>query len=88
MRFLFTADGFKAIGSYGWMFDQADLLSAALNLAVTECVRLVPAYSRILRIRMGGTARQRAGFADDFARPVSSEQLEVKEQALRECALS
>ena len=88
LRFLFAAEGCKAFGAFGGLCAQFNLLGVVLNLSVTEGVSIGLAYFRILSIRLGEMARQRAVGADEFIRLLTPEQLGVKEQARRECALS
>ena len=88
-RFLFAAEGCKALDSCGRLCVQRNLLSAALILSVAESVNMRGAYFRTIGIRFGGEmARQRASDADEFERLFSPGRLGVKEQARRERVLS
>ena len=88
LRFLLASEGCKAFCALGGICDQFNPLSAALNLTVTEGVSLGIAYFRIPNIRLGEMARRRAVGVDEFPRLLSFEQLGVKEQDRRGCALS
>ena len=88
LRFLFATEGCETFDAFGGLCAQFNLLGVALNLSVAEGVSFGVAYFRILPIRLVEMARQRAVGADEFIRLLTSEQLGVKEQARRECALS
>ena len=88
LRFLLAAESCRAFTAFGGLCAQLNHLSVVLNLSVTEGFSFGLSYFRILATRLEETARQRAVSADDFARLLSYEQLDVKEQARRECALS
>ena len=88
LRFLFAAESCRAFDAFGGLCTQFNLLGVVLNLTVTEGVALGMAYFRILSIRLEEMARQRAVGAEGFIRLLTSEQLDVKEQARRECALA
>ena len=59
-----------------------------LNLCVTENVGLGLTYFKILSSRLEESARQRIIAPNEFAGLLSSEQLDVKEQARRELNLA
>ena len=88
MRFLLAAESCRAFAPFGGLCAQLNHLCVVLNLSATEGFSFGLAYFRILATRLEETARQRAVSADEFSRLLSYEQLDVKEQARRECALS
>ena len=88
VRILFAAESCRAFDSFGGLCAQFNLLGVVLNLTVTEGVSLGMAYFRILIIRSEEIARQRAVGADGFIRLLAPDQLDLKEQARRECALA
>ena len=88
LRFLLAAECCNAFQRFGCLSAQLGLLGIVLNLCVTESVNLGLSHFRILSSELEGNARVRVISTDAFAALLSSEQLDVKEQARREVALS
>ena len=88
LRFLLADECCKAFQHFGGLSDQLNLVGIVLNLCVTESANLGLSYFRILSSKLEENARMRVISTDAFAALLSAEQLGVKEQALREVALS
>ena len=88
LRFIVAGECCMAFRPFGGMCAQLNLLAIVLNLCVTESVSLGLGYFRILSSRLEENARMRVIAPNDFFGLLSTEQLDVKEQARRELSLS
>ena len=87
-RFLMAAECCGAFRLFGGLSAQFNLFSIVLNLCVAENVNLGLSYFRILSARLEEFARMRVIAPGEFSSLLNTEQLDVKEQARREMALS
>ena len=88
IRRILAVDLNQAWLPFGGLAHQLPHLSIALNLSVVESVGVDPQYRQALMTKLSEKARQWANGAEAFTLPMSTEQLELREQAMREVASS
>ena len=87
IRYVIAADFCAAFVSFGGIGPQINHIGVVLSLSIAENAHVAINYDRVAKSKLQEEARLRNPDAQEFARILSSEQIEYKNQSIKEIGL-